>query len=140
MKPNLPTSVSLLILILAGLLFTYLLLPSDNNIDSLLTNNQSQVQVPVITEENGRQIINILARGGYHPGQVEARSGQPTTLRLHTQNTYDCSVAFTIPALKINQMLPLNGETNIELPAQEPGTTLLGTCSMGMYNLKITFQ
>jgi hypothetical protein len=36
-------------------------------------------------------------------------------------------------------MLPMSGLTEIEIPPQAPGTTLTGTCAMGMYRLNIKF-
>jgi plastocyanin domain-containing protein len=91
------------------------------------------------TVENNRQIARITAKGGYHPGEITAQPGLPTTLQITTDNTYDCSAAFSIPSLNISKMLPLSGTTDIDIPAQPAGTTLTGTCAMGMYRLNIKF-
>ncbi len=91
------------------------------------------------TVENNRQIAKVTAKGGYYPGEITAQPNLPTALQITTDNTYDCSAAFSIPSLGISKMLPLSGLTEIEIPPQSPGTTLLATCSMGMYRLNIKF-
>jgi hypothetical protein len=37
-------------------------------------------------------------------------------------------------------MLPATGVTDFEIPAQTSGSTIHGTCGMGMYRLQINFQ
>ncbi|MCX8035042.1 MAG: cupredoxin domain-containing protein [Candidatus Dojkabacteria bacterium] len=90
-------------------------------------------------DESGKQVINITAKGGYKPGVVTAKAGQPSLLKIKTNNSFDCSRAFMIPDLKISRNLPPTGETVIEIPAQEAGKELEGTCSMGMYSFKMKF-
>jgi plastocyanin domain-containing protein len=54
---------------------------------------------------DGKQVIEILARGGYSPRKTVAKAGVPTILRVKTQNTYDCSSALVIPALNYRKFL-----------------------------------
>ncbi len=93
-----------------------------------------------VTVAGGMQIIDLTARGGYSPRQSVAQAGVPTTLRVKTQSTYDCSSALVIPSIGYREFLPASGITEIALPAQQPGTTLQGSCAMGMYRFSISFQ
>ena len=93
-----------------------------------------------VREENGVQIIRVLARGGYSPRRIAAKSGMPVRLELETKGSYDCSTAFTMPALGIRKQLPATGVTKINIPAQQSGSVLRGLCSMGMYSFDIQFE
>ena len=93
-----------------------------------------------ITEENGKQIIAITARGGYAPKVTEAKAGIPTIIKVDTKGTFDCSSALTIPDLDYRKNLPPSGETLIDVPPQKPGSVIWGTCSMGMYSFSINFN
>jgi plastocyanin domain-containing protein len=64
----------------------------------------------------------------------------PTILKMDTQGTFDCSSSLTIPALGIMKALPPSGETEIEIPPQNAGTTMHGLCAMGMYNFAVNFN
>lgn len=92
-----------------------------------------------IREENGTQIIHIIAQGGYSPNRINAKANLPTKLEIETKGTYDCSSALTIPSLNYQKQLEPNDVTVLELPNQEQGKKLTGLCSMGMYNFEINF-
>ncbi|WP_322510180.1 sulfite exporter TauE/SafE family protein [Anaerolinea sp.] len=77
---------------------------------------------------------------GYFPAELTARAGEPVTLQLVTENTFSCSRAFLIPALKVQRLLPATGTEIVEIPPQKAGTTLHFTCSMGMFTGTITFN
>jgi len=88
---------------------------------------------------NGKQIIEIRAKGGYQPRKSLAQAGIPTVLRFDTNGTFDCSSVVRIPSLGISKVLPLSGSTDIDIG--NPKLTLLqGTCGMGMYPFEIDFQ
>ena len=89
--------------------------------------------------ENGVQVVNIDARGGYSPRRSVAKAGIPTVVRFNTSGTYDCSASVTIPELRVRKFLPSNGSSDIDLGTREAGT-LSGSCSMGMYPFSIEFQ
>lgn len=98
-----------------------------------------------ITAENvsvvgGEQIITLAAKGGFSPRTTTAEAGVPSVLRVSTSGTYDCSSAISIPSLGYNKNLPPSGTTDIDIPAQAAGTTLEGTCSMGMYRFAVAFE
>jgi uncharacterized protein len=77
---------------------------------------------------------------GYTPGILTLPANQPVELHLVTDETRSCSRAFAIPALNIQQILPVTGNTIFHLPAQASGTSIQFTCTMGMYGGKLVFQ
>ena len=88
----------------------------------------------------GKQIVEIGVKGGYSPKLSVAKAGIPTTLRMTTNGTFDCSAGVVIPSLSYRQNLPASGATDIEVPPQQPGTTLQGLCIMGMYHFAVQFN
>lgn len=88
---------------------------------------------------DGKQIIEIRAKGGYRPTHSVAKAGIATILRINTNGTFDCSSSVRIPSMNISQNLPLSGTTDIDLGIPKV-TTLDGTCGMGMYPFDIKFE
>lgn len=89
---------------------------------------------------DGRQIIDISAKGGYSPRVVTARAGTPTTLRVRTNGTFDCSASLIIPRLSYQKFLQPSGIEEIMISPEQAQGTMQGLCSMGMYNFQIRFQ
>lgn len=92
------------------------------------------------TDEDGTQNLAVLANNGYFPLQATAKAGVATVLRVYTDKTYDCSRAFLLPEVKKQAMLPAKGVTEFTLAPQKKGSTLFGTCGMGMYTFEIRFE
>jgi len=90
--------------------------------------------------ENGQQIVEITAKGGYSPQTSLAKSGLPTILRVKTAGTFDCSSSISIPQLSFSTFLNATDSKDIPIPAQKPGSVINGLCGMGMYNFEIKFQ
>lgn len=88
---------------------------------------------------DGKQIIEINARGGYQPRKSTAKAGIPTIIKFNTNGTFDCSSAVRIPSLSISKSLPRTGSTDIDIGSREVGT-LKGSCGMGMYPFEVEFQ
>ncbi|HEY4509305.1 MAG TPA: cupredoxin domain-containing protein [Candidatus Paceibacterota bacterium] len=88
---------------------------------------------------NGKQIIQIQARGGYQPRRSTAKAGLPTILRFSTSGTFDCSSFVRIPSLGMSKSLPQTGSTDIDIGVNQVGV-LQGMCGMGMYPFEINFQ
>lgn len=88
--------------------------------------------------EDGKQIVELTAKGGYFPGRSVAKAGIPTVLRFQTNGTFDCSAAIRIPSMNVSTFLPRSGSTDIDLGTPTP-STLHGTCAMGMYSFEIDF-
>ncbi len=93
-----------------------------------------------VTIKDGIQYIDLSAKGGYSPRVSVAQAGIPTKLKVATSATFDCSASLTIPSIGYRDILPPSGTTEIDIPAQEAGTTLQGTCAMGMYSFAIRFD
>ena len=88
---------------------------------------------------DGKQIIEIRAKGGYQPRKSVARANLPTGLRFDGKGTFDCSLSVRIPSLNISQILSQGEKTDIDLGISKAGN-LKGSCGMGMYPFEIEFQ
>ncbi len=104
-----------------------------------ISSDDNSVPVNNVTIVDGKQIIEIRAKGGYQPRTSIAKAGIPTILRFNTSGTFDCSSSIRIPSMNISKILPQSGSTDIDLGTQE-SSTLQGTCGMGMYPFEIDFQ
>jgi len=92
-----------------------------------------------VTVVDGKQIIEITAKGGYQPRKSVAKAGVPTILRFNTNGTFDCSASVRIPSMNISQSLPQTGSTDIDIGS--PKVALLqGTCGMGMNPFEVEFK
>lgn len=97
--------------------------------------NNSAQNVSIV---DGKQVIEISAKGGYVPVESTAKAGIPTVLRVDTNGTFDCSSSVRIPSMQVSQNLPASGKTDIDLGSPKIGL-LQGTCSMGMYPFSVNF-
>ncbi len=108
----------------------------------LVNRNSSSVNESInvdnVSMVDGKQIIDIDARGGYSPRVSQAKAGLPTIIRFNTKNTFDCSASIRIPSMKISKMLPNTGSTDIDIGIQDSGR-FRGSCGMGMYPFEINF-
>lgn len=86
------------------------------------------------------EITLNVRNGGYFPTKLSAPAGKDLTLNLITDQTYSCARDFVIPALDYYELLPDTGTVQVTIPAQEEGSTLFFTCSMGMYTGQIVFE
>ncbi|KKQ77750.1 MAG: hypothetical protein UT00_C0006G0052 [Parcubacteria group bacterium GW2011_GWA1_38_7] len=123
------TSVIVALVLIGG---AFILTKSRGSFEPVINANNVSI-------ENGVQIIEIKAKGGYLPRTSTAKAGIPTILRFDTNSTFDCSSSVRIPSMDISQSLPLSGTTDIDIGIQKVAT-LQGTCSMGMYPFEIIFQ
>ena len=88
---------------------------------------------------NGKQIIEIKAKGGYFPVVSLAKPNIPTIIRFNTSGTFDCSASIRIQSLDISKILPSSGLTDIDI-TNSPTGILQGSCGMGMYPFEIDFK
>ncbi|MHB0978080.1 MAG: hypothetical protein ACYC1K_01560 [Minisyncoccota bacterium] len=105
-----------------------------------LTDQSNQPNINNVSIVDGKQIIDITARGGYSPRITMAKADMPTVIRMSTKGSFDCSSAVSIPSLGYRANLPPTGTTDIEIGVQKSGSTLQGLCAMGMYNFQIKFN
>ena len=89
---------------------------------------------------DGKQIIEIGAKGGYSPTLTAAKANMPTVVRVQTNGTFDCSSAITIPSIGYRANLPPTGSTDIEVPSQTAGTSMHIVCAMGMRSALVNFN
>lgn len=102
--------------------------------------NSETAAAPTATIVDGKQVIDIRAKGGYSPRVVIAKAGVPTILRVATNGTFDCSASLVIPKLSYQKFLQPSGTEDIAISAEQARGTLQGLCNMGMYNFQIKFQ
>lgn len=89
---------------------------------------------------SGDELILNVKNSGYFPTTLKAPANKDLTLNLVTDETYSCARDFVIPALNYYELLPDTGTVQVTIPAQEAGSTLFFTCSMGMYTGQIVFE
>lgn len=92
-----------------------------------------------VTIVDGKQIIDVAVKGGYHPQHSVAKAGIPTVLRFNTNGTFDCSSSVRIPSMGISQVLPSTGSTDVNIGSPAVAT-LQGLCVMGMYTFQVDFK
>ncbi len=127
------------VLALAAIALVWSFFPDNNNKVTTYAVPEGKVSQNVSTD-NGKQIVEVSAKGGYTPRISTAKADTPTILRIKTSSTFDCSSALRIPSLGYSKNLPPSGTTDIEIPAQAAGSTLKALCSMGMYNFSVEFK
>ncbi len=88
----------------------------------------------------GKQVVEIKAKGGYSPRIINAKAGIPTIVKMETTNTFDCSASLVIPEISYKKFLSPTGVEEIEISADKAQGTMQGLCSMGMYSFLINFK
>jgi sulfite exporter TauE/SafE len=90
----------------------------------------------VSTDAAGRQTAVLTASpGSYSPANIALKAGVPTTLVVRSQGNDGCTRAFVINGQQ--QVLPVDGDTPIDLGVLKPGTVRY-RCAMGMYSGLLT--
>jgi hypothetical protein len=98
----------------------------------------ASADAPPLATTDGRQTVVVTARtGSYSPENLEIRSGIPTTLVIRSDHVQGCIRAFVIPSRNKQWILPVNGDTKIELGTLTTGR-LDYSCGMGMYTGTLT--
>jgi len=98
----------------------------------------TSTSVDNVSMVDGRQIVEITAKGGYQPKVSQAKANLPTMLRFKTEGTFDCSSSVRISSLGVEKTLPQSGTTDIDIGLAEAGV-LQGSCGMGMYPFAVNF-
>jgi plastocyanin domain-containing protein len=126
------TSTIIAIAFVAGAIFLVNAGLAQNIGQNTSVNNVSIVE--------GKQIIEINAKGGYFPHVSSAKADLTTIIRMKTSNTFDCSSYLVIPSVGFRGSLPQTGAIDIPIPPQKSGSVIQGLCGMGMYNFQIKFE
>ena len=125
-------SIIIVIVLIGGAIF---ITKGNSNSNSFTTGFNNNVSI-----KDGKQIIEIHAKGGYFPKNTIAQADFPTIIKVVTKSSFDCSSALVIPSLNYRTNLPMSGEIFIDVPSQKAGTKLQGLCAMGMYSFTIDFN
>jgi plastocyanin domain-containing protein len=88
------------------------------------------------TTAGGMQEINIAVRGGYSPGVIRVKHGQPVRLVFDRQETNSCSEEIVFPDFGIRRYLPVHEKTAIEITPERAGTYEF-MCGMSMLRGRI---
>lgn len=126
-------------IIVAFILIAAAILLTNGKVNKNDESNETKQAISNVSIVDGKQIIEIQAKGGYLPRRSLAKSGIPTILRFNTKGTFDCSSSIRIPSMNVFKNLPQSGITDIDLGIQKTGT-IQGSCGMGMYPFEIEFQ
>ncbi len=113
----------------------FLLNTKNNKSDTTSTSAANNVSII-----DGKQVIEIIAKGGYAPRNTIAKANVPTVIKVKTNGTFDCSSALTIPSMKYRTFLAPSGEAQIDIPEQKEGASIKGICAMGMYSFTVKFN
>lgn len=126
---------TLISIVVAGIIIGGAFMLTNNNDNDV----ESVVNVNNVSIVDGKQIIEITAKGGYLPRKSVAKAGVPTIIRFKTNGTFDCSSNIRISSLNIFKSLPQTGTIDIDIGSVKVGL-LRGSCGMGMYPFEIDFQ
>ncbi|MFN2495116.1 MAG: sulfite exporter TauE/SafE family protein [Pseudonocardiaceae bacterium] len=98
----------------------------------------SPADTSTVSTMGGRQQVMITAStGSYSPRNVQIRAGLPTTLVVRSEDAQGCVRSFLVPSRGVDEVLPEQGETRIDLGVLPPGQVAY-SCGMGMYTGTIT--
>jgi plastocyanin domain-containing protein len=93
---------------------------------------------PVSTAADGTQLVIVTAvPGAYRPENIRVAAGKPTRLIVRSREADGCVRAFVIASRDIQRILPVDGDTVIDLGILKPGR-LDYSCGMGMYTGHLT--
>ena len=114
----------------------------QNMTRSLLPSSEGSANVQLAPQSSFAEggVVLYIQNEGYFPRTLRAPAGEDFTLNLVTDQTYSCARDFVIPALDYYELLPDTGTVKVNIPAQEKGSRLFFTCSMGMYTGQIVFE
>ena len=87
-------------------------------------------------DPDGRQVVEVVVDGGYHPDAIVARAGLPLRLVFRRDDDDACSERVVFSSPHFDRRLAATGATTIDLPAQPPGEVRF-TCGMGRYRGRI---
>ncbi len=92
---------------------------------------------PSIAPDGVQTIVVTAVTGAYEPENTRVRSGVPTRLIVRSSDAEGCVRSFVIPSRDVERVLPVNGDTIIDLGTLRPGR-LDYSCGMGMYTGRLT--
>lgn len=92
----------------------------------------------VVAAGTSREVV-IVVHGGYEPGTVKVKAGQPVRLVFDRRESSGCSGEIVFPELGVRRFLPAFERTTIELTPPAPGVYEF-TCGMSMLRGKVVAE
>lgn len=90
-----------------------------------------------LTADGTQSAVITVTPGAYSPANLQVQAQVPTKIVFRAENAAGCARGVVIPSLGVEQILPENGDTVIDVGALKPGR-IDYSCSMGMYRGVIT--
>lgn len=87
-------------------------------------------------DPTGRQVVDVVVDGGYHPNVIVAAAGIPLRVVFRRDDDDACSERVVFSSPHLDRRLAATGSTTVDLPAQPPGEVRF-TCGMGRYRGRI---
>ncbi len=81
-----------------------------------------------------------VTENGYVPQVLHLPAETPVKLTWVINNTQSCARSVVVPGLDYQKILPSVGKIAFDIPAQEMGTVIRYSCSMGMYPSQLIFD
>ena len=81
--------------------------------------------------DGGVQVVTVTVKGGYSPDLIEVVAGTPVRLLFDRQESGDCTSRVVFADFKVNQTLPANETTAVDLLPTTPGDYEFA-CGMNM--------
>jgi uncharacterized protein len=81
--------------------------------------------------------VILMEQHGYSPNVLTVQAGSTVTLQLSNKSGYGCTQSFVIPALGIEQVIPVGNTKEVTFTAPEQKGTLSFMCSAGAYRGEI---
>jgi plastocyanin domain-containing protein len=99
----------------------------------------AQRRAVTAAQSGGLQQVEILVKGGYEPGVIKLKRGQPARLVFDRQETSSCSEEVVLPAFGIRRALPAFKKTAIDFTPKDAGTFDV-SCGMSMLHAKLVVE
>ncbi|MCX6081358.1 MAG: sulfite exporter TauE/SafE family protein [Chloroflexi bacterium] len=131
-------AVTMILLALVSVDFGLNLSGSPFSFSRTINAISSSLGIPGDNSEGGFA-INVTDNG-YAPVVLHLPANKTVTIEWVTENTQTCARAVVIPGLNYQKTLPATGRVKLEIPAQQKGTVLRYSCSMGMYLGQLVFD
>jgi plastocyanin domain-containing protein len=92
-----------------------------------------------LAASGGLQEATIVVKGGYTPGVLVVKAGQPVRLNFNRQETASCSEMVLFPDFDKSAELPTGETVPIEFTPERPGEYDF-QCQMGMFHGKLIVE
>jgi sulfite exporter TauE/SafE len=116
---------------------------SPFSINNLLTSLNAPASAEALAQNASLTPGNYVVTAkddGYYPAVLHLAAGKPVVLTWVSKNLYSCARSIVVPALNYEKILPNTGEVPLAIPAQDKGTIIRYSCSMGMYTGQLVFD